>query len=48
MAPAEPWADDHLLPGGFTSFVYVADNSGGGVNRFQFIQDPANPNKNCH
>jgi hypothetical protein len=42
---SEPWADDHLLPGGFTSFVYVADNSGGGVNRFQFIQDPANPNK---
>ncbi len=42
---SEPWADDHLLPGGYTSFVYVADNSGGGVNRFQFIQDPANPNK---
>jgi hypothetical protein len=44
-ATSEPWADDQLLPGGFTSFVFVADNSGGGVNRFQFIQDPANPNK---
>jgi hypothetical protein len=43
---AEPWADDHLAPGGFTSYVYVADNSGGGVNRFQFIIDPNDPTKN--
>jgi hypothetical protein len=43
---SEPWADDHLLPGGFTSYVFVADNSGGGVNRFQFILDPTDPTKN--
>ena len=43
---SEPWADDHLLPGGFTSYVFVADNSGGGVNRFQFIIDPNDPTKN--
>jgi hypothetical protein len=43
---SEPWADDHLLPGGFTSYVFVADNAGGGVNRFQFILDPADPTKN--
>lgn len=43
---AEPWADDNLAPGGFTSYVYVSDDSGGGVNRFQFILDPADPTKN--
>src|SRR5215472_2688396 len=43
---SEPWADDHLAPGGFTSYVFVADNSGGGVNRFQFIIDPNDPTKN--
>jgi hypothetical protein len=42
---SEPWADDRLAPGGFTSYVFVADNAGGGVNRFQFILDPANPTK---
>ncbi|HEX4603353.1 MAG TPA: hypothetical protein VH724_05115, partial [Candidatus Angelobacter sp.] len=42
----EPWADDRLAPGGFTSFVFVADNAGGGVNRFQFIIDPVNPTQN--
>jgi hypothetical protein len=36
---SEPWADDRLAPGGFTSYVFVADNAGGGVNRFQFILD---------
>jgi hypothetical protein len=43
---SEPWADDQLAPGGFTSYVFVADNSGGGVNRFQFIIDPNDPTKN--
>src|SRR5215813_1080907 len=43
---SEPWADDHLAPGGFTSYVYVADGAGGGVNRFQFILDPNDPTKN--
>src|SRR5438309_7748520 len=42
---SEPWADDRLAPGGFTSYVFVADNAGGGVNRFQFILDPLNPAK---
>ena len=43
---AEPWADDRLAPGGFTSYVFVADNAGGGVNRFQFIIDPTDATKN--
>jgi hypothetical protein len=41
----EPFADPQLAPGGFTSFVFVADESGSGVNRFTFKADPTNPTK---